>query len=120
MRVMLFCVNLLQSRAAKLHTAHHRDDLIESAAINILRGTGWRGLAPLRNPEIIRPLLDWTKCDIYRYAAEHQLHFREDQTNYRVKFYVIAYDSALSLTDDNTKNQFTTLCSAPTHACDAD
>jgi len=104
-----FLRQLAAEQGGQIHTAHHRDDLIESAAINILRGTGWRGLAPLRNPEIIRPLLDWTKCDIYRYAAEHQLHFREDQTNSDENYLRNRIRFRLSLTDDNTKNQFTTL-----------
>ncbi|MBP5656460.1 tRNA lysidine(34) synthetase TilS [Candidatus Saccharibacteria bacterium] len=65
----------------KLYVAHHRDDVYESIAINILRGTGWRGLAPLRNPQIERPLLDWEKRDIYIYATKHHLSFRQDQTN---------------------------------------
>ena len=32
----------------EIYTAHHADDAIESITINILRGTGWRGLAPMR------------------------------------------------------------------------
>ena len=65
----------------RLHVAHHLDDVYESIVINVLRGTGWRGLAPLRNPNVERPLLGWRKSDIYRYATEHQLSFRQDQTN---------------------------------------
>ena len=65
----------------RLHVAHHLDDVYESIVINVLRGTGWRGLAPLRNPNVERPLLGWRKSDIYRYATEHQLNFRQDQTN---------------------------------------
>ena len=61
--------------------AHHADDVLESIAINFIRGTGWRGLAPMNSENIERPLLDWRKSDIYKYATEHQLHFRQDQTN---------------------------------------
>lgn len=65
----------------KIHVAHHKDDVYESIAINILRGTGWRGLAPLQNPQIVRPLLSWSKRDIYFYASKNNLSFRQDQTN---------------------------------------
>lgn len=66
---------------AEIVTAHHLDDCIESIAINILRGTGWRGLAPLGDKEIFRPMIMLTKRDIYRYATAHNLRFRLDQTN---------------------------------------
>lgn len=81
-----FFESLLEAPEDKIYTAHHRNDLLESAVINLLRGTGWRGLAPLRNPRIERPLLGWTKADIYRYATEHGLHFRLDQTNNEDKY----------------------------------
>lgn len=75
----------LRSIAARtqgeIYTAHHADDLLESIAINCLRGTGWRGLVPLRDPSLQRPLLNWAKSDIYHYAAKHQLIFRLDPTN---------------------------------------
>ena len=61
--------------------AHHADDVLESIAINIIRGTGWRGLAPMGAQNVERPLLTWRKSEIYRYAAEHNLSFRQDQTN---------------------------------------
>lgn len=76
-----FLTALAQELNGKIYTAHHADDLIESVAINNLRGTGWRGLAALNNPKLERPLLSWRKTDIYQYATENQLHFRLDQTN---------------------------------------
>ena len=76
-----FLRELAKDNSGVIYTAHHADDLIESAIINILRGTGWRGLAPLNSQDIVRPLLSWTKNDIYQYAAEHKLRFRLDQTN---------------------------------------
>ena len=64
-----------------LMVAHHLDDLVESVVINFLRGTGWRGLAVMNAAGIERPFLDWTKNDILKYAAENNVHFREDPTN---------------------------------------
>jgi len=68
-------------------TAHHLDDLVETVAINFLRGTGFRGLAPFSGPGIRRPFLEgalgkvFDKRDILRYAAERGVVFREDPTN---------------------------------------
>lgn len=85
----------LTEGGAEIFTAHHLDDLTETIAINLLRGTGWRGLAPLNTPGVRRPFLELdllaemgydyglplTKKDIFCYAAEQNLTFREDQTN---------------------------------------
>lgn len=67
-------------------TAHHKNDLYETVAINLVRGTGWRGLAVLDSPGIIRPLLDMTKSDIITYAKKHNLSWHEDSTNTDTKF----------------------------------
>ena len=64
-----------------LVTAHHQDDLLETIALNIVRGTGWRGLAPMNQPRVLRPLLDIAKAELVSYAIEHGLTWREDQTN---------------------------------------
>lgn len=71
--------------AAKKHgaiivTAHHADDVVETIAINSIRGTGWRGLAVL-DSDIVRPLIDMTKNEIISYATIHKLVWREDSTN---------------------------------------
>ena len=66
---------------AEIVTAHHLDDMIGSIAINILRGTGWRGLAVMNRAGIRRPLLSWTKRQVYSYALEHRLEWVEDDTN---------------------------------------
>ncbi len=63
-------------------TAHHEDDLIETAIINILRGSGRRGMsAIIENPDIRRPLLPYSKKDILSYAKKNHLSWREDPTN---------------------------------------
>jgi len=76
--------NFLRSVAKKydsrIITAHHSDDAIDTIAINMTRGTGWRGLAVL-DSDIIRPLLDISKQDILNYAIEHHLEWNEDSTN---------------------------------------
>ena len=63
-------------------TAHHKDDLLETAIINIIRGTGWRGIAPFTNSNtVVRPLLHVAKEAIIRYAAENNVPWRQDSTN---------------------------------------
>lgn len=68
--------------AEAIITAHHQDDMLETAIVNLLRGTGRRGLSSLKSrKELVRPLLDWTKKDIREYAEEHDLVWAEDSTN---------------------------------------
>jgi len=63
-------------------TAHHQDDLIETALMNILRGTGYRGLVAMQsNPKIVRPLLNMSKQEILNYAKVNKLAWREDPSN---------------------------------------
>ena len=66
---------------AKVVTAHHADDVIETVAINLHRGTGWRGLAVLDSPDIVRPLLAMPKKMLVAYANEQGLEWHEDSTN---------------------------------------
>lgn len=62
-------------------TAHHQDDVIETCFINLIRGTGTRGLASLKSGEIERPLLNVTKENILNYAKANILVWQEDSTN---------------------------------------
>ncbi len=76
-----FLRQLSDELGGKIYTAHHMNDVIETIAINFLRGTGWRGLAPFSDIKVERPLLDWEKSRIYQYATENQVRFRADSTN---------------------------------------
>lgn len=68
--------------AAKIITAHHQDDLIETALINLIRGTGRQGLSAISaNPNVLRPLLGFPKSQIIEYAKSHNLKWQEDATN---------------------------------------
>jgi tRNA(Ile)-lysidine synthase len=71
-----------QHHADAIITAHHQDDVLETAVLNMLRGTGRKGLASLRSThDLLRPLLDVTKKEIMEYAREHHIQWREDSTN---------------------------------------
>jgi tRNA(Ile)-lysidine synthase len=68
-------------------TAHHQDDVLETVIINLLRGTGRKGLSSLKSSsEIIRPLLNTPKNDILEYAKSNSLKWREDETNRDTKY----------------------------------
>ena len=72
----------IKHKAQAIITAHHEDDVIETALINLLRGTGRKGVVSLRsNDEIIRPLLSFSKAEIKLYADKHGIEWREDSTN---------------------------------------
>ena len=63
-------------------TAHHQGDVIETMIINLLRGTNRKGLTSLSETnDILRPLLNMTKQEIYEYALEHQLEWVQDESN---------------------------------------
>lgn len=76
-----FLLKVAKKHNAKLVTAHHADDMVETIAINIVRGTGWRGLTVMSDTRIYRPLLNLTKGQILNYALENRLEWVDDETN---------------------------------------
>jgi tRNA(Ile)-lysidine synthase len=63
--------------------AHHADDQIETFFINLLRGSGVKGLRGMlsKREQIIRPLLKNSKQDLENYATKNNLEYREDKSN---------------------------------------
>ena len=80
-RRYVFLKDIARAHNACIVTAHHGDDVVETIAINLLRGTGWRGAAVLDSAHIIRPLLAYTKKELREYALERRLEWVEDSTN---------------------------------------
>ncbi len=76
-----FLFEVAEQNQARLVTAHHLDDLVETVVLNIQRGTGWRGLAVMGDERIWRPLLKRTKRELENYAVERRLEWSEDETN---------------------------------------
>lgn len=68
--------------------AHHINDSIETFFINMLRGTGLRGLTGITNHvgRIVRPLMFTNRKDIHDYAVAHRIPFREDSSNRSTKY----------------------------------
>ena len=64
-------------------TAHNANDNAETLILNLLRGTGSRGLRGIapRSGLLIRPMLGMTRKEIEEYAATHRVEYREDRTN---------------------------------------
>lgn len=83
-----FLYQILQASAAEaIVTAHHQDDLLETAIINMLRGTGRKGLAALKGQGgLIRPLLGVPKTQVVAYARQQGLLWREDPSNQNVNY----------------------------------
>lgn len=73
--------------AESVITAHHQDDVIETMIVNILRGTGPRGLIGFTRSSILRPFIDKSKQEILDYAVEHKLNWREDSTNLDTSYF---------------------------------
>ncbi len=69
-------------------TAHHANDNVETLFVNLVRGTGIKGLQgiPEKQNNIVRPLLFATKDVIRQYALKNNLIYREDSSNQEVKY----------------------------------
>ena len=63
--------------------AHHRDDSVETVLLNLVRGTGLRGLCGIRpcNGFILRPLLCLSREEIESYLAAKGQDYVTDSTN---------------------------------------
>lgn len=66
-----------------LVTAHHLNDQLETFIINLSKASGLKGLSgiPSNENQILRPLLDFSKQEIYDFAKENKIEFREDLSN---------------------------------------
>ena len=69
--------------AQDICVAHHRDDSVETVLLNLVRGTGLRGLRGIqpRNGNIIRPLLSLSREDIVQYLDALGESYVTDSTN---------------------------------------
>ncbi|MDQ3064736.1 MAG: tRNA lysidine(34) synthetase TilS [bacterium] len=71
------------SGAHSIITAHHLDDTIETALLNLIRGTGRKGMSSLHKSKdgLARPLLHVSKSHLRSYAEANGLVWNEDSTN---------------------------------------
>ena len=93
-RLAFFVEVARHRRCSRIFLAHHADDLVETALLNLFRGAGPAGVAALRGVSvyrigdtkltIIRPLLAIWRKAIDAYISQQRLAFREDKTNARL------------------------------------
>ncbi len=75
-----------------LLTAHHQDDQAETLLLQLLRGAGVQGLAAMpvqtnfSQGQLARPLLLFSRQQLYEYAKQHQLHWINDPSNAETDF----------------------------------
>lgn len=83
LRYQWFDEILSETHASAIAVAHHLDDSIETMFVNLLRGSGIRGLGGIRpvNGSIIRPLGFAYAAEIERYALDNKLVWRTDSSN---------------------------------------
>ncbi len=69
--------------AEQIVLAHHRNDQVETFMLRLLRGSGQSGLAAMRVHQGIwwRPLLYYSREQIFDYARQHKLRWVEDSSN---------------------------------------
>ena len=72
-----------ENKCQTIATAHHTDDSIETLLLNMIRGTGLKGLTGIepRNGDIVRPVLCCTRSEIEQYAQKNKLEYITDSTN---------------------------------------
>ena len=75
--------DMINASGQLLALAHHADDQIETFFINLMRGSGIKGLKAMqpRNGLYIRPLLWASREEIRQFAIENGIQWREDSTN---------------------------------------
>ncbi|MBW1645458.1 MAG: tRNA lysidine(34) synthetase TilS [Deltaproteobacteria bacterium] len=71
-----------------LLTAHTASDQLETVLLNLLRGSGLRGLKgiPGRRQKFLRPLLAVSRREMEEYARRHDLDYLEDESNASLAF----------------------------------
>ena len=80
-----FLVETAQTwKAHCIATGHHLEDSAETLLLNLVRGSGGRGLQgiPPRQENRIRPLILMTKTEILDYVRVHRLEYADDPTNF--------------------------------------
>ena len=83
LRYAWFYELLYNHDAQAIAVAHHADDSIETMLMNLVRGTGLRGLTGIqpRNHKVVRPLLCCNRLELEEYLVRHDLEHIEDSSN---------------------------------------
>ncbi len=70
-------------QADYIAVAHHKDDSVETVLLNLIRGTGIKGLTGIsaKNGYVVRPLLCISRSEIENYISERDIPYVTDSTN---------------------------------------
>lgn len=82
-RYEIFEQKSLELGKSKIATGHHMNDNAETVLLNIIRGSGLKGLGgikPVRD-KIIRPLIECTRIEIEEFCNNNLISYREDLSN---------------------------------------
>ncbi len=83
-RYLFFEKTAQTSGYTKIATGHHKDDNAELVLMNLLRGSGPKGLSgipPVRGKTFIRPLIQMSKHQIHQFLKTKNQLFMEDASN---------------------------------------
>ncbi|MBC8022008.1 MAG: tRNA lysidine(34) synthetase TilS, partial [Burkholderiales bacterium] len=77
-----------------LALAHHLDDQAETVLLQLLRGTGLKGIAAMpelrrlrgTGVQVFRPLLEYSRAQLLAYAESQGLRWIEDESNASTRF----------------------------------
>lgn len=72
----------------KIVTAHNSDDNTETVLLNLIKGTGIKGISgiPVKRENIVRPALCLTKSEILDYLEENKYEYRIDESNLKNEY----------------------------------
>ncbi len=79
---------LMSIKGNKIALGHTADDCVETVLMNLLRGTGLRGLAgiPETRGHVIRPLLHCTRSELEQFLNDRNMAYRTDSSNNEKKY----------------------------------
>ncbi len=72
----------------KIATAHNASDNAETVLLNLIKGSGLKGLSgiPVQRDKIIRPLLSLTSDEIRNYLIKKKVEYRLDASNLNIDY----------------------------------
>jgi tRNA(Ile)-lysidine synthase len=90
-RIRFHFLNVLLQKynANKIALGHHADDQVETVLLRLMRGSGLKGLKgmlPIREGRVIRPLLEVWRREIESFAEEMKIPYLLDSSNLKKNY----------------------------------
>lgn len=85
-KALVKCMKQVKGQVIVL--GHNLDDVVETFFMNVIRGSGGRGLRsiPAKRPPFIRPIIALKKGEIINYLKAKKLDYSKDETNRLLNF----------------------------------